>query len=125
MLEHTEVQIMESKATYIYADGNAGAIFGQYPPLVNPARGPLEWQSFNIFFTAPKFDGETLKSPAYLTVIYNGVLVQNHAEVLGAGRHRAAPGPYPVKERGRVMLQNHNSPVEFRNIWIRPLEALP
>ena len=116
-----EIQIIESKASYIYADGNAGAIYGQFPPLVNPARKPLEWQSFDIFFTAPRFDGETLKSPAFVTVVYNGVLVQNHQQILGAVRHREVPGPYPVKEKGSVLLQEHHSPVEFRNIWIRPL----
>ena len=116
-----EVQIIESKDSYIYADGNAGAIYGQYPPLVNPARKPLEWQSFDMFFTAPKFEGETLKFPAFITVLYNGVLVQNHKQILGTTRHRDVPGPYPVREKGPLVLQNHHSPVEFRNIWIRPL----
>jgi len=116
-----EIQIIESKASYIYADGNSGAIYGQYPPLVNPSRGPLEWQSFDLFFTAPKFDGETLKSPAVVTLLFNGVLVQNHQQVLGAVRHREVPGPYPIMEKGPLMLQDHHSPVEFRNIWIRPL----
>ena len=116
-----EVQIIESQASYIYADGNAGALYGQYPPLVNPTRKPLEWQSFDVFFIAPKFDGNTLKSPAFATVLYNGVLVQNYKQILGTTGHRDVPGPYPVSEKGPVMLQNHNSPVEFRNIWIRPL----
>jgi len=116
-----EVQIIESKASYIYADGNAGALYGLYPPLVNPAREPLEWQSFDLFFTAPRFEGGTLKSPALVTVLYNGVLVQNHQPILGTTQHRDVPGPYPVVEKGPLVLQNHNSPVEFRNIWIRPL----
>jgi len=123
LMELFEIQILESKASYIYADGNAGAIYGQYPPLVNPARGPLEWQSFDIFFTAPKFDGNTLKSPAVITLLYNGVLVQNHQKILGTVRHRDIPGQYPVKEKGPLMLQDHHSPVEFRNIWIRPLTS--
>ena len=116
-----EIQIIESKASYVYADGNAGAVYGQYPPLVNPARKPFEWQSFDIFFTAPKFDGTTLKSPAFVTVVYNGVLVQNHRQILGTVRHRDVPGAYPVREKGPVLLQEHHSPVEFRNIWIRPI----
>ena len=116
-----EVQIIESKASYIYADGNAGALYGQYPPLVNPAREPLEWQSFDIFFTAPKFEGTTMKSPAFVTVLYNGVLVHHHAQILGTTAHREVPGPYPVREKGPITLQNHSSPVEFRNVWIRPL----
>ena len=120
-MEEFEIQIIESNVSYIYADGNAGAIYGQFPPLVNPARKPLEWQSFDIFFTAPKFEGDTLKSPAFITVIYNGVLVQNHQQILGAVRHREVPAPYQVKEKGSILLQEHGSPVEFRNIWIRPL----
>ena len=124
LMELFEIQMIESKASYIYADGNAGAIYGQYPPLVNPARGPLEWQSFDIFFTAPRFDGNTLKSPAMITLLYNGVLVQNHQQILGTVRHRDIPGPYPVKEKGPLLLQDHHSPVEFRNIWIRQLEHI-
>ena len=121
LMELCEVQMIESKASYIYADGNAGAIYGQYPPLVNPARGPLEWQSFDVFFTAPKFEGGTLKSPAFVTVLYNGVLVQHYKPVLGTTQHREVPGAYPVRETGPLVLQDHHSPVEFRNIWVRPL----
>ncbi|MDR0328309.1 MAG: DUF1080 domain-containing protein [Planctomycetaceae bacterium] len=116
-----EVQIIESKKSYIYADGNAGAIYGQFPPLVNPAREPMEWQSFDIFFTAPKFDGQTLKSPPFITLLYNGVLVQLHQQILGTASHREVPGRYPAVEKGPLVLQDHHSPVEFRNIWIRPL----
>jgi len=122
LMEDFEIQILESNVSYIYADGNAGAIYGQFPPLVNPARKPLEWQSFDIVFTTPKFEGETLKSPAFVTIIYNGVLVQNHQQILGTVRHRDVPGPFQVKkEKGAITLQEHSSPVEFRNIWIRPL----
>ena len=125
-----EIQILESNETWIYADGNAGAIYGQFPPLVNPARKPLEWQSFQIFFTAPRFEGEAtgkaLKAPAYVTVLFNGVLVQHHQEILGSSRHRDVPGPYQVgRERGAISLQFHGAPVEFRNIWIRPLPERP
>ena len=116
-----EIQIIESKASYIYADGNAGAIYGQHPPMVNPARGPLEWQSFDVFFSTPKFDGETLKTPATTTVIYNGVLVHHCQQIFGTTQHREVPGRYPVSEKGPLTLQDHHSPVEFRNIWIRPL----
>ncbi|MDR1957669.1 MAG: DUF1080 domain-containing protein [Planctomycetaceae bacterium] len=117
-----EIQILESYASFIYADGNAGAIYGQFPPLVNPAEKPGKWQSFDIVFTAPRFEGEKMMSPAYVTVVYNGVVVQNHQEILGAIAHRTLPGAYPVRERGPVLLQEHHSGVQFRNIWIRPLE---
>ena len=117
-----ELQVIEPCDSFIYADGNAGAIYGQFPPLVNPARKPGEWQSFDIFFTAPKFDGGKMLSPAYVTIVYNGVVVQNHQEILGTVSHRVHPGPYPVQEKGPVALQDHHSAVKFRNIWIRPLQ---
>ena len=118
-----EMQILESCDSYIYADGNAGSIYGQYPPLVNPARKPGQWQSFDFYFTAPRFDGETLLKPAYVTIVYNGVIVQNHREILGTVSHRDLPGKYPVKTIGPIGLQEHHSAVKFRNIWIRPLSA--
>lgn len=121
MMGEFEMQIIESHDSYIYADGNAGAVYGQYPPLVNPARKPGEWQSFDIYFTAPKFDGEKLVIPAYVTIVYNGVMVQNHQPILGTAVHRVLPGAYPVKTTGPLMLQEHHSAVKFRNIWIRPL----
>ncbi|MCL2347813.1 MAG: DUF1080 domain-containing protein [Planctomycetaceae bacterium] len=116
-----EIQIIESNDSYIYADGNAGAVYGQHPPLVNPARKPGEWQSFNIFFTVPKFDGEKMLAPAYVTVVYNGVIVQNHAEILGTVSHRALPGKYPAQSQGPILLQEHHSAVKFRNIWVRSI----
>ena len=117
-----ELQVIESCDSFIYADGNAGSIYGQFPPLVNPARKPGEWQSFDIFFTAPTFDGNKMLTPAYVTIVYNGVIVQNHQEILGTVSHRALPGPYPVQTKGPVALQDHHSAVKFRNIWIRPIE---
>ncbi|MDR1491281.1 MAG: DUF1080 domain-containing protein [Planctomycetaceae bacterium] len=117
-----EIQIIESHDSFIYADGNAGAIYGQFPPLVNPARKAGDWQSFDVFFTAPKFEKNKLTVPAYATVVYNGVLVQNHQAILGITTHRALPSAYPVKETGPIVLQEHHSGVKFRNIWIRTLE---
>ena len=115
-----EVQILESHDSFIYADGNAGAIYGQYPPLVNPARRPGEWQSFDIIFTAPEIENGKQVKPAFLTVFYNGVLVQHHCEVLGKSAHRELPAPLD-NEKGPVILQEHGSAVMFRNIWIRSL----
>jgi hypothetical protein len=117
-----EIQIIESHDSFIYADGNAGAVYGQFPPLVNPARKSGDWQSFDIFFTAPKFEDGKLTVPPYVTVIYNGVLVQNHQQILGTVAHRALPGAYPNKETGSILLQEHHSGVKFRNIWIRPIQ---
>jgi hypothetical protein len=116
-----ELQIIESHDVQIYADGIAGAIYGQYSPLVNPARKPGEWQSYDVVFAAPRFDGDKLVKPAYFTVFQNGVLVQYHRASLGPTRHRAL-AVYDSKDtKGPIMLQLHGSAVRFRNLWIRPL----
>jgi len=116
-----EIQVLESHDSFIYADGNAGAIYGQFPPLVNPARKPGQWQSFDMIFTAPKIENGKQVEPAYLTLFYNGVLVQNHREILGKVAHRDVPAPMNV-DKGPIVLQQHGSAVKFRNIWIRPIE---
>ncbi|MGL6193704.1 MAG: 3-keto-disaccharide hydrolase [Thermoguttaceae bacterium] len=116
-----EIQVIESHDSFIYADGNAGSIYGQYPPLVNPARKPGEWQSFDITFTAPKIEDGKQVTPGYVTVFYNGVLVQNHREVLGKMAHRELPAPIEV-EKGPLLLQEHGSAVQYRNIWIRNID---
>ena len=100
----------------------AGAIYGQTPPLVNAARKPGRWQTFDVIFTAPRFDGEKLVSPAYFTVFWNGVLVQNHTEVMGSTRWRTFPNYRSFASTGPLVLQPHGSAVRFRNVWIRPLK---
>jgi hypothetical protein len=119
-----EIQVLDSYNNRTYADGHAGAIYGQYPPLVNASRGPGEWQTYDIFFVAPRFEGAQLVSPAYLTVVYNGVLVHHRQAALGPTGHRIV-GSYdtPHGPKGPLMLQDHRNPVRFRNIWIRPLTA--
>jgi hypothetical protein len=122
-LEKYELQIIESHDSRIYADGIAGAIYGQTPPLVNPSRKPGQWQTYDIVFTAPKFEGDKLAKPAYFTVFWNGVLVQYHKASLGPMRHRAVATYVGEKDStGRIALQKHSSAVRFRNIWIRPLK---
>ena len=122
LMDQYEVQIIESRDSHIYADGNAGAIYGQSPALVNASRKPGQWQTFDIAFTAPRFEGKTLKKPAYVTVFQNGVLVQCHQEILGATGHKILPAYKPGITQGPVQLQKHGSAVRFRNIWIRPLK---
>ena len=121
-LGNYELQILESHDSKMYADGMAGAIYGQTPPLVNAARKPGQWQTFDVVFTAPRFDGEKLLSPAYITVLWNGVLVQNHTEVMGSTRWETFPSYRSFESTGPLVLQPHGSAVRFRNIWIRPLK---
>ena len=122
MLGKYELQIIESHDSKIYADGIAGAIYGQTPPLVNASRKPGEWQSFDIVFTAPQFDGDKLLKPAYFTVYWNGVLVHNHTASLGPMRHREVATYDSRETTGPILLQQHGSAVRFRNIWVRDLK---
>ncbi len=116
-----EVQVLDSFDAPTYADGQAGAVYGQWPPLVNAVRRPGEWQTYDIIFEAPRFEGDKLVSPAYVTVTLNGIVVQNHQAFIGATVHRkvAEYKAHPLLQP--LLLQNHNSKVRFRNIWVRPL----
>lgn len=117
-----EVQVLDSFDNRTYADGSAASVYGQYPPLVNAMRPPGEWQVYDIIFTAPRFDGDRLVSPAYVTVFHNGVLVQNHRELIGPTVHKKTEGYRPHPARLPLRLQDHNNRTRFRNIWIRDLE---
>ena len=119
-----EVQVLDSFQNPTYADGQAGAIYGVQPPMVNVSRAPGEWQSYDIYFRAPKFfaDGGLL-SPARVTVEHNGVLVQLDQAFNGASAWRRN-GVYKVHAKKLPLkFQWHNSPVRYRNVWIRPLPA--
>ena len=118
-----ELQVFESSRNLIYADGQAGAIYGQYPPLVNASRMPGEWQTFDVIFTAPRFDGDKLRTPAYETVFQNGVVIHNHTAILGETAHRALPRYAHPGAKGPIALQDHGDLVRFRNIWVRPLRS--
>lgn len=115
-----EVQILDSYNNPTYFDGQAGSIYKQQPPMVNASRKPGEWQSYDIIFNAPKFDekGEVIK-PAYVTLLHNGVLVQNHFELLGATSYTEPPKYKKHGDKEPIHLQFHNNPVRFRNIWLR------
>jgi hypothetical protein len=116
-----EVQILDSYENRTYADGQAAALYGQTPPLVNASRGPGKWQSYDIIFHAPRFDGDKLLAPARVTVLHNGVLAQDNTEFLGATAHRAVAQYSPHEATGPIALQDHGNPMRFRNIWIRKL----
>lgn len=118
-----EVQVLDSYGSVTYPDGQAAAIYGQYPPLVNASRPPGEWQSYDIVFRRPRFNerGEVI-APARITVMHNGVLVQDGVILTGPTGHRERP-PYSAHaDRLPIALQDHASPVRFRNIWVRDLE---
>jgi hypothetical protein len=117
-----EVQVLDSYDNSTYADGSAAAVYGQYPPLVNATRPSGKWQTYDIIYTAPRFqpDGKLI-SPVHLTVFHNGVLVQNNVELTGptSWLQRAPYEPHP--EKTPIALQDHGNPVRFRNIWVREL----
>jgi hypothetical protein len=120
-----EVQILDSYDNGTYYDGQAAAIYKQHPPLVNACRKPGEWQSYDIIFTAPKFDDQGgLVEPAYLTVLQNGVLVQNHFKLEGDTPYHRAPQYTAHAAKLPLELQYHGNPVRFRNIWIREIKEI-
>lgn len=116
-----EIQVLDSYENPTYADGTAGAIYGQYPPLVNACRRPGEWQTYDILWSGPRFDGERLVRPATVTILLNGIVVQQHRELLGPTQHRQAPAYRSHPPTGPLRLQDHGDLVRYRNIWYRPL----
>lgn len=119
-----EIQVLDSYENITYADGQAAAIYGQYPPLVNASRAPGQWQTYDLIFTAPRFkpDG-SLESPAYTTLLHNGVLVHNHTAHNGPMRWRGISPYHAHGPKGPIVLQDHGHPVRYRNIWIRELKG--
>jgi hypothetical protein len=121
LMSRYEIQVLDPYNNPTYADGQASAIYGQFPPLVNPGRKPGEWQTYDIVFEAPRFEGEKLLKPAVETVFFNGVLVHNHKEPIGAMIYRQVGKYTPHNPEEPLMLQEHHDRVRFRNIWIRRL----
>ena len=121
-----EVQVLDNFENETYADGTVGALYGQHAPLVNAARKPGEWQTYDIVFRRPRFNEDgSLKSPARLTVLLNGILVQDAAECYGPTLFLQA-GDYKDKgDEARISLQDHGNPVRYRNIWVRRLAETP
>lgn len=116
-----ELQVFDSYSCRTYPDGSAGALYGQTPPLVNASRKPEEWQTFDVFFKAPVFEGERLVAPARMTVLHNGVFVQVDTELSGPTSHNKPTLYAPHHPRLPFTLQGGKSPVEYRHIWIRDL----
>ncbi|HZU24562.1 MAG TPA: DUF1080 domain-containing protein [Bryobacteraceae bacterium] len=125
LMSRFEVQVLDPWKNPTYADGQAGALYGQWPPLVNPGRPPGDWQVYDIVFTAPRFDGAKLLQPAYFTVFFNGVLVHNHEASMGPMVYRQVAHYSPMPAEDSLLLQNHHDAVRYRNIWIRRIHGQP
>jgi hypothetical protein len=118
-----EVQVLDSYQNETYADGQAAALYGQHPPLVNASRAPGEWQTYDIVFRRPRFAADgTVAEPARITMFHNGVLVHDAAAFTGATAHMRRATYEPHEDRLPLSLQDHGDPVQFRNIWVRDLE---
>ena len=119
-----EVQVLDCYSNKTYADGATGGLYGQHPALANACRPPGEWETYDIIFTAPRFDADgKVVTPAYATVTLNGVVVQNHQAFRGATNWKS-PGKYTAHAAELPLaLQYHNNSVSFRNIWVRPVPA--
>jgi hypothetical protein len=117
-----EVQVLDSYDNKTYFHGQAAAVYKQYPPLVNASRRPGEWQTYDIIYHAPHFDeaGKVTKR-ATVTVLHNGVLVQDNVEIKGTTSHDQEPRYTKHPPKGPIVLQDHGNPVRYRNIWVRPL----
>ena len=121
-----ELQVLDSYRADTYADGQAGALYGQYPPLLNASRPPGEWQTYDVAFRRPRFDDSgKLLEPARVTLIHNGVVIQNNEELLGQTNWLKWTPYMSHAEKGPIELQDHGHPVKFRNIWLRNLTDRP
>jgi 3-keto-disaccharide hydrolase len=123
LLGYFEIQVLDSYRNITYSDGQAASMYGQYPPLVNVARAPGQWQTYDIVFTAPHFASDgTLEKPAIVTVLHNGVVVHHATAFWGPTRHRSVLPYTPEMASGPLVLQDHGNPVSYRNIWMRALK---
>lgn len=118
-----ELQVLDSYRSATYADGQAGSLYGQYPPLVNPARPPGEWQAYDVVYRRPRFDQDgKVVSPARVTAFMNGVLIHDAQDLMGPTTNKVRT-PYSAHaDKLPLSLQDHGHPVRFRNVWIRELE---
>lgn len=131
LMDKYEIQVLDSytdddyKTNHTYADGQAGAIYGQHPPMVNVCRKAGQWQSYDISFLRPLFDaGGNLVRKGRITLLHNGVVVHNNLDIEGATAHKQK-AKYSPHEAGYIHLQDHGNPLRFRNIWIRELPEEP
>src|SRR4051812_41563095 len=118
-----EIQVLDSYHNVTYPDGQAAAMFGQFPPLVNAWRPPGEWQTYDIVFTAPRFSSGAVAKPAIVTVLHNGIVVHHATPFWGPTQHKRIDPYTPDNAKGPIALQDHGNPVRYRNIWIRPMAS--
>jgi hypothetical protein len=125
MMDRYEIQVLDSYDNKTYFDGQCAAVYKQSPPMVNACRKPGEWQTYDILWETPRFkpDG-TVERPAFVTVLQNGVVVQNHTEVLGSTGYDHPPIYEKHSSKAPIQLQFHGNPVRFRNIWVREMIPL-
>ncbi len=119
-----EVQILDSYQNPTYFDGQCASLYKQSPPMVNVSRKPGEWQTYDVVYEGPRFDGKTVTRPAVFTVFHNGVIVQNHVALTGGTFFDRPPSYSPHPEKTPIALFYHGDPVKFRNIWVRELHPL-
>lgn len=120
LMRKYEIQVLDCYNNPTYADGTICAIYGQYPPLVNPCRKPGEWQTYDIIWEAPVFDGDRVAKPARVTVLLNGIVVHHAQELQGPTEHRKLATYVRHADKLPLELQDHGDLVRFRNIWYRP-----
>lgn len=117
-----EIQVLDCHENPSYADGMTGGIYGQCPPLVNACRPPGQWQTYDIIWTAPRFEGDKLLRPARVTLLHNGVLLHHDKPLLGPTKHKKTTHYAPHPAEGPLRLQDHGDRVRYRNVWYRPLK---
>lgn len=120
-----EIQVLDSYDNKTYFEGQAASVYNQRPPMVNVSRKPGEWQTYDIIFTTPRWDDAgKLTKPAFVTVLHNGVIVQNHTELKGTTPYDQPPSYKKHAEKLPIQLLYHGDPVRFRNIWVREVKEL-
>jgi hypothetical protein len=125
LADRYEIQVLDSYDNTTYFDGQCAAVYKQWPPLVNACRKPGQWQTYDIMFESPRFDGSgKVLRPGYVTVFQNGIIVQNHSRILGSTAWDQGPKYEPHPPQQPIRLQWHGNPVRFRNIWVREVHPM-